>query len=643
MKKNYNSPRSLVKKIAPIFVAFLSSNFYSNAADICITANTNSSSLVITASDNLYISKSATLTVNSNFSCASIQIGANNGMGCVTNATKGNGSLVFSNGLQITVSGNVTLGNSTYGGTIDMTLGGTIVTSSLVVAGTGTKTWVPGIGTIRLTANNSIPSTIFTSFNNLTIGSGTTTLTAAISVKNLTINGALNSFNGNLNVTGNYLNNGTFSHGSGTVSFIGSNPQIVGGSNSSSFHNMVVNNTSTGSGLTLTAPINVLNNLNMIIGDIITTSTEILTVGVGSVATINFTDGSVIGPMRRWMAASSNSGLQSGIFPVGISYYNKWIMLEYTTAPTTAGYLTVEYKNSDPNATSAGTNGLPLDDGTVIVNHIALEGYWEVAPTTLSGGVYDLTIRGKKFESIYDYTKTRIIKSPDPHSIWTLNGIHNSIVGSYIDFNIKNTGMSGFSYFALGFPDASGLPSELLSFSASCTENLEVEIKWQTGSENDLDYFNVERSSDGVNWNLIQSVNASGNTNSTVSYTVWDDKIEKELYYYRLSQYDENGSSKQFDPISSECDFTNSENRITISPNPSEQTIHLEFISSDKNDNTEITLSDSKGQILFKSTVMVVNGINNYHLSNLNLAPGIYYFQISNDNFVSKNIKHIIQ
>jgi len=68
-----------------------------------------------------------------------------------------------------------------------------------------------------------------------------------------------------------------------------------------------------------------------------------------------------------------------------------------------------------------------------------------------------------------------------------------------------------------------------------------------------------------------------------------------------------------------------------------------EFISSDKNDNTEITLSDSKGQILFKSTVMVVNGINNYHLSNLNLAPGIYYFQISNDNFVSKNIKHIIQ
>src|SRR6185437_9228470 len=48
------------------------------------------------------------------------------------------------------------------------------------------NTWTPGTGTVILNANNTLPSTIFTSFNNLNINGGTTTLGV-----NTTVAGAL--------------------------------------------------------------------------------------------------------------------------------------------------------------------------------------------------------------------------------------------------------------------------------------------------------------------------------------------------------------------------------------------------------------------------------------------------------------------
>ena len=60
-----------------------------------------------------------------------------------------------------------------------MTAGGTLKTAAF---GTSTGTWTPGTGTTELTAINTLPSSIFTSFNNLTISSGTTTAGVGFSV-----------------------------------------------------------------------------------------------------------------------------------------------------------------------------------------------------------------------------------------------------------------------------------------------------------------------------------------------------------------------------------------------------------------------------------------------------------------------------
>ena len=63
-----------------------------------------------------------------------------------------------------------------------MTAGGLLTTGSFAVSGTDATVaiWTPGIGTVILTATNTLPATVFTSFSNLQITSGITTTGVAI-------------------------------------------------------------------------------------------------------------------------------------------------------------------------------------------------------------------------------------------------------------------------------------------------------------------------------------------------------------------------------------------------------------------------------------------------------------------------------
>ncbi len=85
-----------------------------------------------------------------------------------------------------------------------------------------------------LTAINTLPSTIFIDFNNLTINGGTTTLGAALTItNNLNItSGTFNtSASGNYGLTlyGNYTNNGTFTGNGSAITFTGAGTQSIAG------------------------------------------------------------------------------------------------------------------------------------------------------------------------------------------------------------------------------------------------------------------------------------------------------------------------------------------------------------------------------------------------------------------------------
>lgn len=65
------------------------------------------------------------------------------------------------------------------------------------------------------------------------------------------------------------------------------------------------------------------------------------------------------------------------------------------------------------------------------------------------------------------------------------------------------------------------------------------------------------------------------------------------------------------------------------------------IVSSPDNIKAEITLFDLKGALIFKEEVSLSTGVNSVRLP-INLAKGLYYFQIINDNQVTQGRKFLV-
>ena len=94
------------------------------------------------------------------------------------------------------------------------------------------------------------------------------------------------------------------------------------------------------------------------------------------------------------------------------------------------------------------------------------------------------------------------------------------------------------------------LPVELISFSAYKRHQM-IELKWTTATELNNYGFEVQRSFDGTNWDMLGFVNGHGTANSPRHYAFSDPasslSAESSLYY-RLRQIDRDGSF-EYSPV----------------------------------------------------------------------------------------------
>jgi hypothetical protein len=95
----------------------------------------------------------------------------------------------------------------------------------------------------------------------------------------------------------------------------------------------------------------------------------------------------------------------------------------------------------------------------------------------------------------------------------------------------------------------SGLPIELLYFSGVVYETGN-KLYWSTASEDNNDYFNIEKTRDGKIWNSISNIKGAGNSSTQLYYSFVDEDVENIINYYRLKQTDYDGKFKYSDIIS---------------------------------------------------------------------------------------------
>ena len=507
--------------------------------------------------------------------------------------------------------------------------------------------WVKFDGTSYAVASTSPVATdnVFIPQNNTcvvnqpSIGTGTVAAKAVYIEPSATVTGG----SGTLDVKGNFTNNGTFTAGTGTVSFSGTTAQQITGA--TTFYNLTENNSA---GLTLNSPVMVSNGLTMTAGDITTSSTNLLALGNSAPATLAWTSGKVVGPMKRWIAAATNSGASSSLFPLGNATRKAQASIEYTTAPTTAGYLEAKFIATSPANSATNAYTTLTDQYNYVLDNLVTEGYWEIKPsatTGVAGGTYTVKLEGETISlatsTNASYTDVRVIKSPDPHTSWILEGDHGAATGTNSDFTVSRTGMSGYSFFAMAFPSAAPLPVELVSFAANCEENNTVAVNWTTASEHNSDYYTVEKSRDGSNWNVLKTIPAAGNSTQLLNYSVADASDISGTIYYRLTQVDVDGALKVYDIVSTNC-FAEKELTLLAYPNPSNGQFSLK-IENAKGGKYDLAITDMQGKTIDQQSIDLESGTTVVKLNPANVQPGVYLLQFIQNGNVLQQQKLVIE
>lgn len=201
----------------------------------------------------------------------------------------------------------------------------------------------------------------------------------------------------------------------------------------------------------------------------------------------------------------------------------------------------------------------------------------------------------------------------------------NSLLSpSWIRTEYNNQNSPSTFYTVSGQLDATllcvALPIELLSFQATALKGGSVRIDWQTSSETDNDYFTIERSVDGLNWETVSRVEGSVRSSSVLSYQSIDPSPYPGLSFYRLKQTDLDG---QFEtsPLRSVNSGHQSDVNTQIYPNPTDH--HITLVTS-PSELEQLRIFNSLGQevSLYMSIEVQSPGVVLIDLSEL--AAGIY-------------------
>lgn len=165
------------------------------------------------------------------------------------------------------------------------------------------------------------------------------------------------------------------------------------------------------------------------------------------------------------------------------------------------------------------------------------------------------------------------------------------------------------------------LPVEFTRFSGEAGKT-EVYLTWQTATELNNSHFDVVRSSDGKNWEIIGSVDGSGTTQQTINYEFTDFDPLRGANYYALLQvdFDEKITNSKVIAVTIE----NTKPVFEIYPNPVSETLNIRLSEEEIDFPMEIYLVDAAGRQI---AYVVVEDVQ-MSMEVSNLEKGFYFLQI---------------
>ena len=520
--------------------------------------------------------------------------------------------------------------------------GATITITNLSASASG--------NTINYNRSDGLAQTIFNPissvyFHLILSGSGTKTLSASADVNgNLSIQGtavfSVNNFD--ILLAGNWNNSSTaadpFTEGTGRVTFDGSSPQTIsntGNANGTVFNAVRINNSWPATAITLETSITINGTLTLTDGHIITSSVNIL--NIGSVALAPVLGGTpqdssfVKGPMRHNVATAVS---ETKIYPVGKSTSYRRLDLTIDQNAPTATYYEVEMIPGAPPA-----NALP---GTL--THVSSVRHYDITQETTGIGLDNAQVRfyfgcAGDNDQVNDAPYLAIAKDDGAGNWVDLSGTASSAIcdGSWLSGDILSDNFTSFSKFVLANKNdgTNVLLVELLVFDAF-QEDEHVKIIWTTLTETNNDYFTIEKTIDGMDFEVVDYAEGAGNSIFPRNYSLIDYEPYVGVSYYRLTQTDFDGQKKSFYLVPVYFAPLKSEVSVKVYPNP---TIYSEFtiqIDNAGDENVYIHIFDRLANHIYSEKYksednqqIIVTAADIHHT----LPSGLYTIVVSGENF----------
>lgn len=149
-------------------------------------------------------------------------------------------------------------------------------------------------------------------------------------------------------------------------------------------------------------------------------------------------------------------------------------------------------------------------------------------------------------------------------------------------------------------------------------------LTWQTATEQNNSHFLIQRSADGRVFENIGRVEGAGDSDQSIDYSFVDDKPKTGINYYRLHQFDFDGTNEVFGPIAVRFGADGGKPRLW--PVPATDRLQVDLPTTDLSWNLEVFSAD--GQLLRQQKVEDKNTQAFFDVSAL--PAGVYFMRWAN-------------
>ena len=278
-----------------------------------------------------------------------------------------------------------------------------------------------------------------------------------------------------------------------------------------------------------------------------------LVVNNGTVIAITRTTGQLVSetdPLTGYGEVEWNIGTGTGsyVVPFGTGAAYLPVSANITTSGTGPGSLVFATYPTDPFASPnnrplpAGLSALTNMGGTENAPNV-LDRFWPITAsgyTTAPSAALTFTYQDSEWNTgANTITEAALQAQRFNGSVWSFPPI--GVVSTTAN-TVTTSVTNAFDQVWALVQSSTPLPVELLYFDA-LPDGREVRCSWATATEQDNDFFTVERSADGTLFEDIGEVEGAGSSHATLHYAFMDPSPLPGLSYYRLQQTDFDGSA----------------------------------------------------------------------------------------------------